>query len=138
MWKSKKILIPAIVIVLVLIGGTAGIVLAADTPSTTQGKVIGCFGPNTDRVLAIYKEKTGVAIDKAKLQEAFDQAMKESRDKALDDTLQKRVESGQMTQDEAKKYKDWWNARPNTPMPGPFQMGPGVRGFGHMPWGRGA
>jgi len=160
MWKKKRILIPAIILAVLLIGGTAGAVLAADTSTTAQSTVSAMWA----RVAAIYKDKTGTAVDAAKLQESMTQAQKEQRDKALDDYLKKLVDDKKITQAQADEYKawlakrpdmsqyekqlkdwqstrpgipsamkDWENARPNIPMPGPFGIGPGARGFGHMP-----
>jgi hypothetical protein len=156
MWKKKRVLIPAIIIAVCLILGSAGAVLA-QTGTTGQSKMSDLL----TRVAAIYKDKTGTAIDAAKLQESMTQAQQEMRDKALDDYLQKLIDDKKITSDQAKQYKDWlakrpdtsqyqqqlkdwqqtrpgippavkdWeNARPNIPMPGPFGIGPRMRGFG--------
>jgi uncharacterized membrane protein len=113
MWKSKKILIPVILAVVVLIGGTAGIVLAQDNTGTgTQTPAVGP-GKNLDRVCQIYQEKYGVAIDPTQLQAAFTQAQQEARDKALDDRLQKLEDAGTITPEQAQQYKTWLNSRPS-------------------------
>jgi hypothetical protein len=130
MWKSKKLWIPALIIAVVLIASTAGIVMA-QTPTPTPATPP-AFNPgaNFDRALEIYKQNTGTAIDKAKLQDALNQAQKEARDKALDTFLQNQVTAGKMTADQAKQYKDWVNSKPNVPGFAPFRGGPMMRGFG--------
>lgn len=109
MKKSKIILISAILFAVVVIGATASIALA-QTGTDGQSKL------NTlmERVAAIYKEKTGTAIDSAKLQEAMTQAQQETRDKALNDRLQKLVDEGKITSAQAEQYKAWQKSRPDT------------------------
>lgn len=163
MRKSKKILISALLIAVVLIGGTTGIVLA-QTGDNGQSKMSNLL----DRVVTIYKEKTGVDIDAAKLQESMTQAQSEARDKAQNDRLQAMVDAGKITKEQADQYKtwlkntpdmsqyrqqlkdwqgtrpdmpqqfkDWQNAKPDMPMMGPGGMmpGPSKGGMGFM--GRG-
>jgi hypothetical protein len=88
-----------------------------------------------DRVCQIYEENTGTAIDPQQVKAAFDQAMKEERDKALESRLQKLVSEGKITQEQADHYLAWWQARPDVTLPGPgdFGFGGGMergRGFG--------
>ncbi len=147
--KSKILIISAMVLAVLLIGSTAGIVLA-QTGTDGQSRL----STMMDRVAAIYKEKTGTTIDSAKLQESMTQAQQEARDKALNDQLQKMVDAGKITKEQAEQYKTWlksrpdmsqynqqiqdwmknrpqlpsdmknWqNSRPNMPAPGPFQGG---------------
>jgi len=82
-----------------------------------------------DRVCQIYQEKTGVAIDPQQLKDAFAQARSEMMDEALASHLQNLVDEGKITQDQANQYQEWWQVRPDIPLPGPFGHG--------MMWGRG-
>lgn len=151
MWKSKKFIIVGALIAVVLIGSTAGAVLAnddeAETEADTQCNAL------LERVCEIYEENTGVAINAEDLQDAFAQAASESRDAALQNFLDKLVEEGAITQEGANQYMEWWRQRPdiaNQLSPGPFgsqhtlrhrtqfnhQFGPGC-GFGGWGWQNG-
>jgi len=66
-----------------------------------------------DRVCEIYEENTGVAIDPEALQDAFTAACRELRDEALSEHLQKLVDEGVITQEEADQYLEWWEAMPD-------------------------
>jgi polyhydroxyalkanoate synthesis regulator phasin len=90
-----------------------------------------------DRVCAIYEEKTGAAIDSEQLKDALDQAQGELREEALETRIQKLVDEGKITQEEANQYLEWWQSRPDieVPLPGLGGSGPGggmtqARGFG--------
>jgi hypothetical protein len=114
MWRKKKVILAVLLAVVVLVGGTAGIVLAQDNNGDgSQSKFTAGFGTDMDRVCAIYQEKTGVAIDSEVLKEAFAQAQQERQDKALDDRLQKMVEDGTITPEQAEQYKTWLGNRPS-------------------------
>ena len=89
-----------------------------------------------DRVCQIYQENTGVAIDLQQLKDAFTQAQREMQDEALQSRLQKLVDEGKITQEEADQYLEWWQSRPNIELP---ELG-GFGGHGHgggMMWGGG-
>jgi hypothetical protein len=86
-----------------------------------------------DRVCQIYEANTGTAIDPQQLKAAFDQAMKEEQDKALQNRLEKLVSEGKITQDQADQYLAWWQSRPDIAGLGDFGFGGGMergRGFG--------
>jgi hypothetical protein len=126
MWRSKKFIVIAAVIVLVIVASTAGIVYAqTDKGTDTPGKTL--FA----RVSQI------LGIDQQKLEDAFAKAQGDINNEALDSYLQKQVTNGKMTQEQADQYKTWWQARPDTPLPGPFKWfggrhfpGGGMRGWG--------
>ena len=58
-------------------------------------------------------------IDQQELEDAFNQAQSELREQALDNRLQKLVEDGVLTQEQADAYKTWLEARPDIPRLGP-------------------
>jgi competence protein ComGC len=62
-----------------------------------------------------------LGIDKQDLENAFQQAQRELREKALDTRLQELVNQGAWTQQQADAYKAWIKARPDVP---PLQLGP--------------
>ena len=137
MWK-RKWFIP-VVLSLVLIGGiTGGVVAAVDNSSSNtegQNQPTDRYQALLDRVCAIYEENTGVAIDSEQLKDALKQARSEIRDEALENWLQNLVNKGEITQEEADQYLEWWQSRPDVELPLP-----GLGGQGHgggMMWGKG-
>jgi uncharacterized membrane protein len=139
MWRLKW-LVMAVLLPILLVGGIAGgVVAAADNTSNNTGdqsQTTDRYQALLDRVCAIYEENTGVAIDSEQLKEAFDQAMKEEQDKAMESWLQNLVDESKITQEEADQYLEWWQAKPDVTLPGPgdFAFGGGMehgRGFGH-------
>ena len=142
MWRLKW-LVMAVLLPILLVGGIAGgVVAAADDTSNNTGDQSQTadstdrYQALLDRVCAIYQENTGVAIDPQQLKEAFDQAMKDEQDKAMESWLQNLVDEGKITQEEADQYLEWWQAKPDVTLPGPggFDFGGGMRcgrGFGH-------
>jgi polyhydroxyalkanoate synthesis regulator phasin len=81
-----------------------------------------------DRACAIYQENTGVAIDSEQFKNALDQAQGELLDEALETGLQNLVDEGEMTQEEADEYLQWWQSRPDIGLPLPGLGGPGPGG----------
>lgn len=124
MWKSKKFILVVVLAVVVLVGGTAGIVLA----QTDDGD-----GSQLQTLLA---RVAGILnIDQVELEDAFDQARSEMRAEALDRYLQHQVDQGRITQDEADQYQEWWQAKPDTSLSKPFGRF-GSHGFrGGRMWG---
>ncbi len=123
MWKSKKnIVLAAVLAVVVLLGATAGIAIAqnGNSPKTGQGNEL--FA----RVAQI------LGIDQQKLTDAFKQARDEFIAKnprpqrpALqnhDEWLAQLVKDGKLTQQQADQYRQWLKSKPNVPVP--FLKGP--------------
>ena len=109
MWKSKRFIIVAVLVVVMAIGGTAGIALAQDGNDGEQGR--------RGALLARVAEIAGV--DQQVLEDAFKQAQKEMREEALDMRLQKLVDEGRITQEEANAYKSWLQSKPDVRIPLP-------------------
>jgi hypothetical protein len=133
MWRSKKFIVAALLIAAVLVGSTAGVALANEGENQPEAQCDALL----NRTCEIYYDKTGVEIDAGVLKDAFAQALSERRDEALDSYLQKLVDEGRITPEEAEQYMEWWQARPSTFLsypPGRF----GGHGFcGGIKWGRG-
>jgi len=125
MWRSKKFIIVGALIAVVLIGGTAGAVLANDDETETQPEAQ--CDALLERVCEIYEDNTGVVIDADDLKDAFAQAASEKRDAALQSFLDKLVEEGTITQEEADQYMEWWQQRPDIAN----RLGPGSFGSQH-------
>ena len=128
--KKKWIVISVIVAAVVLVGGILGGAAYAQTPeagnsgNTLLGKVAAILG-----------------IEQQELEDAFAQAQKEMRLENQKAYLDKLVEAGRITQEQADEYQSWLEARPDVPVgldayPG-VRMGPMGPGFGMGPMGPG-
>jgi hypothetical protein len=125
MWKSKKVIIMALLAIAVLAGSMAGIAFAQDDGNGDESQCVDRYESLMDRVCGIYQENTGVSIDPEQLKDAFAQAQSQIAEEALESHLQSLVDQGTITQEEADEYLEWWQARPDT-----LPLGPGGRGFG--------
>lgn len=126
MWQRKKFIIIGLLATVLLVG-SVGAVAFAQTENGDDSQ------PKT--LLARVAEILG--IDQQKVEDAFAEAQSEMRAEALDSRLQYLVDQGKITQDEADQYKEWWQARPDTPLPTPLGRF-GSHGFrGGMMWGGG-
>lgn len=141
--RKRRWFIPVIVVSVLLISGIVGGVLVAgsDSPSTTDDRnpITDRYQALLDRACAIYEESTGVAIDSGQLKDALDQAQGELQEEALETRIQKLVDEGKITQEEADNYLAWWQSRPDIEVPLPGLGGPShgggmmqARGFGPL------
>jgi hypothetical protein len=112
MWRGKKVMVIALA-ALLLVGSSVGVVLAADNGDEAGSLPEARHWALLDRVCEIYEENTGTTIDQQALQDAFVQARREMRDEAVQNRLANLVEKGRITQDEADRYLEWWQARPD-------------------------
>lgn len=105
MKRNKKLIVVGVVAAAVLLAGTIGGVVLAQSSGTTDGT------GNTllARVAAI------LGIDQQELQDAFTQAEKDMRQEALDNRLKSLVDQGKITQDQADQYKTWLDSKPDMP-----------------------
>jgi aconitase A len=131
MGRTKKIIIIAVSVAVVLALGIGGVVLAADNQTSGQTKPGEALFA---KACEIYQQKTGVAIDQAALKDAFQQAGSEIQKEMTQTRLQNLVTQGKITQDEADQMQNWLEARPK--VNAPFGSGFGFRGHGGFP-GRG-
>lgn len=99
MLKSKKTIIIAIVVALVLVGTVTGVAFAqTGGAGTTPGSTL----------LSKVAKKLG--IDQQKLETAFAEARKEMQE----ERLQELVKQGKITQEQLNQYKQWLQSRPDT------------------------
>ncbi len=127
MWKSKKFIIIAVIVGVLLVGGIGAGVAFAQTKTPTP--------VSPDKTL-IGRVATILGIDQAKVQAAFDQARKDMANDALDARLKSLVAQGKITQQQADQYKSWWQSRPNINLPGSGAIpGFGRRGGFRLPKG---
>ncbi len=105
MWRSKKLIIVAILTAVVLVGIIGGIALAQENGEDN--------GDNSQPQTLLARVAAILGIDQQELEDAFTQAKSEMRDEALDSYLQNLVDQGKITQEEADQYKAWWQAKPD-------------------------
>ena len=135
MWRSKKLIVGAVLVAVVLLGSMGGIALA-QTENGEDSQPASKYGALLDRVCEIYEENTGVAINPEALKDAFTQVQDEVRTEALENRLQSLVDQGKMTRDEADQYLEWQQSKPDVPAGigfrghGKFHGMRGMRGFG--------
>jgi hypothetical protein len=125
MWRSKKLIIVAVLAAVLLAGSIGGIALAADNGDNSQPKTQG--DDLLAKVCTIYQQKTGVTIDQAALKDAFTQARSEMQKEREQARLQNLVKQGTITQEQADQYLNWWQSKPDVP------FGFGFRGHGGFP-----
>jgi len=136
MWRSKKFILIAVLSAVVLVGSIGGVVFA-QTENGDDSQPEARHEAMLDRVCEIYEANTGTAIDSQALSDAFAEARSEMQTERMDSRLQKAVEEGRITQEQADQYKEWCQSKPDVP----FKLGFGGRG-GHrmgggphpMPW----
>ena len=125
---NRRWLFAVLLVGLLAAGATGGAVLAHNNGGP-QGE--SRFGELSSRVAAI------LGLDEETVQDAFQQAVLQIRDEALQERLDLLVESGRLTQEQADEYGDWLQSRPDSLAPG---LGPhlfgglgghGLRGRGH-------
>lgn len=127
MWKSKKFIIVAVIVAVVLVGTVAGVALAQTSSgsTTTPAKTFAA------RVAAI------LGVDQQKVEDAFAKAKRDMSDEALTARLDALVKLGKITQQQADQYKSWWQSRPLGVAPGLGEKGPlGGRHLGGRAWPR--
>ena len=127
MWRSKKLIIVAVLMAVMLAGSIGGVVLAADNGDDSEPEAV--FETLWDRVSGILQDK-GVDITSEQLKDSFAQAQREIRNEALQNRLQNLVNEDQITQDEADQYLEWWQSKPDVSIGLGFGGRSGFRGMG--------
>jgi hydroxymethylglutaryl-CoA reductase len=114
MWRSKKFLVIALSVAVLVVGSIGGIALAQ-----TEGSDGSQTGGIYERAAAILADD-GVSVTAEQLKEAFTQAKGDMRSEALakrPEALAKRlqamVDAGKITQEEADEYRQWLESKPD-------------------------
>lgn len=107
---KKWLVIPALMVALVGLMGGAALAQAEDPQGTSPVKSL----------VARVAEKLG--LSESTVQDAFDESRQEMQDEMIDRNLNRLVENGTLTQEEADDYGDWLDARPD--------IGPKIGAFG--------
>lgn len=116
MSKKMKVIIAVLVAVLALTVGGVTTALAQDEELPTPP-----FSELRENFLTKVADKLGVSVDD--LEAAITAAQQEMKEEALTSRLDKAVEEGRLTQDEADAIKEWWEQKPEC-------LGPGLSGDG--------
>jgi hypothetical protein len=131
MWHRKKWIIVAVAAAaVILVVGVVGVAAFAQTTTPTAPAVVDPGKTLMGRVAA----KLG--IDQKTLDDAFTQAQQDMKSEAMSNRLDKLVEQGKLTQQQADDYEKWQQSRPDVPpgLDGPAKVFPrGRMGFGGFP-----
>jgi hypothetical protein len=122
---SKRFLLITALVSVLVIGGITGVVVLADDTDTADQPQTACE-QYLERVCQNYQEQTGITLDQEALREAAVQARNQMRDEALQNHLDRLVEDGVLTQEQADEYLDWWQSKPD------IAIGQGPLGQGLM------
>jgi len=126
MWRSKKLIIVAVIATVVLVGSIGGVVLANGDENQPKAQ----FGKFIDKVCDIYDENVEPDIDRDALQAAIAQAQSEMQAAAMEGRLAKMVKNGVIDETQAEELQEWWESRPDVPI-APRLGGHGMpHGFG--------
>ena len=129
----KRWFVVALATAALVVGVAGGTVLANEGETSDDSPVKNLVS----RVASI------LGPEESQVQDAFDQATSEMQDEALQSRLDRLVEDGRLTQEQADEQLDWYQARPDSIAPGSGFMFKrhgrfGGRGwFGHGWHGRG-
>lgn len=133
---QKKWLLPLIGVGAMLATVAGGSVVlaqtATETPSATETPAETPLKKFSSRVAEI------LGIEQSKVEDAMQQAGREMADEKVEQRLQRMVEAGRLTQEQADEYLAWFRERPQD-IPGFLGMGGpghhGPRGHFHGPRG---
>ncbi len=110
MWRSKKVIIGAVLAAIVLFVSFGGVALA-QTGNGEDGNMARRQAV-LSRVCEIYQEKTGVAIDQEILKKSVCQVIRWAQPEDVQNRLQKWVGKGWIEQDKADKAMQWLTSKP--------------------------
>ena len=113
MWKSKKIVVVAVLAAVVVAAGIGGAAYAKTGGSVGATAILNqaanvTSGNNT----LMARVATILGIDPQKLQDAVKQARGDMQNDQLNEYLQNLVDQQKITQAQADAFKAWWAAKP--------------------------
>ncbi|HSW58332.1 MAG TPA: hypothetical protein VLH15_08020 [Dehalococcoidales bacterium] len=115
MFKKRKVVFISILAVIVMTAASATAVgIYASEPAVTKTAKTDSYGVLVEKVATI------LGLETDKVQAAFDQAISEIKTeraaealKAMEARLDQMVADGKLTAEEAAKYKEWLESKPN-------------------------
>ncbi len=133
MWRSKKVIVGAVLAAVLLFGSLGGVALADNGDGGLKAKL----GDFITSVCDIYDENVEPDIDREALQAAIDEVrtqMAEDRAEmqaaAIKDHLAKMVENGVIDETQAQELQEWLESKPDVPVRFDFRGDGGFRGSG--------
>ena len=114
MSKKVKVLISVLVAVVLLTVGGAAVVMAQEeepAPTPEPGTKMFMATANTTGFLARVADILGITQEE--LVDAFREARQEMREEAFFNYLDKAVEEGLITEEEAGEIREWWEQKPD-------------------------
>jgi len=117
MWKKKRFIIP-LVAALAITGLVAGSAFAQEEESDVPP-------PPEETFVQRLAEKLG--IEESELEAAVAEVKSEMMDEAIARRLEKAVDNGKLTEEQADELLEWWQDRPDVGLGG---FGPGFRARG--------
>jgi len=132
MWQDWKfIVIVALLVVTIAVGGTlGGIALARSNSNNADHSQT--MNTLMQEAATLFQENTNNADNTPGLGKFFNQDKQTLKSDAIDSILTKLVENGVITQEQADQFKAWWNSRPDMPAFNGQNAQPGMRFFGMM------
>jgi hypothetical protein len=123
MWKSRKFIALVVVVAVILVGSVAGVVYAQENGDEEEV---------SPRIALLERVADKLGIDAQQLKDAFAEAIDEMQAEIHVQWLEKAVEEGLITEEDAAAYSEWWSARPDVDF-GLGGLGPrGPLGFGGL------
>ncbi len=126
MSKKVKVLVSVLVAVVLLTAGGITTVIAQEEPTPPA--------PETEARGLLARVADILGITQEDLANAFKQAQQEMREEAFIRALDKAVEKGRITQEEADQIKKWLEQKPEVLAPGLFPPALGHMWGGHRGW----
>ena len=102
--KKRWLFAPIAIAVLAMGVATAGVAMAQETDTNRDSRVSNFIS----RVAEI------LGLEESQVREAVAQARREMRDEAFQQKLDRLVDQGRITREEADEYLDWYLSRPDT------------------------
>jgi flagellar basal body-associated protein FliL len=120
MWRRKKLMIITMLaaVVILLVGIIGGSAFAQSGATPTPG--------DTGKTTLLARVAAILGIEQQQLEDAFAQAQKDMMQEQMTNRLNRMVEEGKITQEQADQYLEWQQSRPDVP---PFLNGRGAMGF---------
>ena len=123
----NRLIVASLLFGLLAAGIAGGAVLAQSTDDDTTAADGESRSSRMGGILVRVAEILGIEQDQ--VEDAFEQAIRESAAQKSADLLSKLVEMGQLTQEEADAYQEWLDARPEGDFPGFKGYGAWSHGF---------
>ena len=122
--KKRNLLLVLFTVALLALGITGGAIFAQE-----GGAPDGSAQDDSDKKSMASRVAGILGLGEEEVQDAFKQARREMRDEKFQTRMDRLVEKGQITEDEAVEAVDWFQSRPE-------DIGPGHRGFSMKGSGR--